>query len=210
MSIREQRKQQRREQIIQAAKSLMLDSGIQQVQLQDVANEVGIGIATFYRYFANKELLVLAINNEITREMTNTIKQIANEPLTAYEQIERILTYYIELIDDPQHQFVKFFKAFEAYKPISEETYEYKEFVDIRREMANVLYSIAVKGKEDESIRPGIDIPEYVFTVVQNISYFTVESYLTEHDPNLPVKLDPKKQLKLIKEMFLQFIATKN
>ena len=210
MSIREQKKQQRRNQIIQAAKSLMLDNGIQQVQLVDVANEVGIGIATFYRYFANKELLVLAINNEITYEMTRAIRNIADEPVTAFDQIERILTYYIELIDDPQHQFVKFFKAFEAYKPISEETDEYKEFVEIRREMATVLFSIAQKGQEDKSIRAGIDIPEYVFTVVQNISYFTVESFLTEHDPDLPVKLDPKKQLQLIKEMFLQFISVKN
>lgn len=210
MSIREQRKQQRRRQIIESAKLLMLENGIQQVQLLDVANEVGIGIATFYRYFANKELLVLAINNEITCQMTRAIQHIANEPLTAYEQIERIFTYYIELIDDPQHQFVKFFKAFEAYKPIPEDTYEYKEFVEIRREMAKLLYSIAEKGQKDQSIRAGIDIPEYVFTVVQNISYFTVESYLTEHDPALPVKLDPKKQLQLIKEMFLQFISTKN
>ena len=49
MNKREQMKQQRREQIILAAKQLFLQHGIEDVQLQDVANEVGIGIATLYR-----------------------------------------------------------------------------------------------------------------------------------------------------------------
>ncbi|MBD8032995.1 TetR/AcrR family transcriptional regulator [Solibacillus merdavium] len=208
MNKRELMKQQRREQIIEVAKEMILKNDVQQVQLQDVAKEVGIGIATFYRYFANKELLILAVHNEIISQMNLELERIVSESSSAYEQIERILTYYIDLIDDPQHQFIKFFKAIEAYKQMPQDSNEYHDYIKVRRKMAHVLYLIAKKGEKDQSIREGIDIPEYVFTVVQNISYFTVESFLTEHDPELPVKLDPKKQLQLIKEMFLNFIKS--
>ncbi|MGN7477321.1 TetR/AcrR family transcriptional regulator [Solibacillus silvestris] len=210
MNKREQKKLERRTNIIQAAKELILKDGIQQVQLQDVAKKVGIGIATLYRYFANKELLVLAVNNEITNEMTASIEAIAGESDTAYEQIERILTYYMDLSNDPQHQFIKFFKAFEAYKPMSKDSYEFEEFMKARREMANVLINIAAKGREDLSIRSDIDVNLYILTVVQNMSHFTVESSLTVHDPALPVELLPEKQLGLLKEMFLQYIRADN
>ena len=206
MNKREQMKLARRQEIIEVAKKLILDIGIQQVQLQEVADEVGIGIATFYRYFPNKELLVLAVHTSITVEMTEKIKQIANEQLTAFEMIEKIIMYYIDLAEDPEHQFVKYMKAFDAYRPLSKDSIEYEQFINTRREMARILYDIAKKADQDQSVKSNVDIAQYIFTVVHNISNYTAESYLAEHDTELPLKLEPRKQLLLMKDIFLQYI----
>lgn len=56
MSKREQQKHQRRQNIIQTAKSLFLEQGVQHVQMQDVATASGVGIATLFRYFPKKSI----------------------------------------------------------------------------------------------------------------------------------------------------------
>lgn len=199
-------KQQRRDDIIQAAKTLFLQKGIHHVQLQEVAAAAKIGIATLYRYFANKEQLVFAVNNIITAQMLAHIEAIDALPLTAYEKIERVFDYYVQLTDETEQQFVRFIKAFERYKTFDKQNDEVKAYDDIRRAMADVLLRIVAKGRHDGSLRTDIDLDVYIITTVQNISTFITESTLTQHDPQLPVKLKPKHQLTLIRDMFLQYL----
>ena len=206
MSTRESQKQKRKEQIVEVAKQLFLAQGIQDVQLQDIANEVGIGIATFYRYFPNKELLVIAVNNTITQEMTAHIEKITAEPIPAYDQLEKVLDYFIEVTHEPEQKFIRFVKAFEAYRPKSVESLEHASYIQVRRKYADVLFKIAEKGKLDRSIRDDIDLGFAIFTLVQNLSYFTTESSLTVHDPTLPVDLNAEKQVILLKDIFLNYM----
>lgn len=206
MSKREQMKEARRFQIIEAAKELILQKGIQQIQLQDVANAVGIGIATFYRYFPKKDLLVLAVHTHITAEMTEAIRHISQQPVTAMQMIEKILMYYIDLAQEPQHRFVKYMKAFDAYKPPAKDSTEYEKYIGTRREMAQILYNVAMKAEQEGEVKKDINLAEFIFTAVHNISTYTIESYLTEHDSMLLVKLEPRKQLLLMKDVFLQYI----
>ena len=210
MNKREQQKQHRREQIILAAKELFLKQGIQQVQLQDVANVVGIGIATLFRYFPNKEQLLIAVNTEITQQFTKKTIEISNKDISSYEKIEQILNYYINLANVPEHKFVHFIKAMENYKPVDATSYEFTEYIKCRREMADVLIRIAENGRRDQSIRTDIDLEFYILTIVQNISYFTTESTLTNHDPSLKVKLDPQVQLHMLKDIFLNHLKDMN
>jgi AcrR family transcriptional regulator len=206
VSTREEQKQKRRALIVEKAKELFLEHGIQDVQLQDIAKEVGIGIATFYRYFPNKELLVIAVNNEVTIDMTEAIKQIVEKPISAFEQLEAVLDYFIEKAQDPEMHFVRFVKAFDAYRPTNQESEEYAEYLYVRKLYANELMKIAEKGKEDMSVRTDLDLNFTIFTLVQNISHFVSESKLTVHDPNLPIDLNANKQVELLKEAFLNFV----
>lgn len=206
MNKRELQKEERRTGIIAKAKELVLNIGIQDLQLQDVAKEVEIGIATFYRYFPNKQLLVLAVNTLITKEMTEKLQQIANEDILAIDQFEKVLNFYIEVVDELEHKFIRFVKAFESYRPQSSDSREFQEYLFVRREYADVLFQIAEKGKKDGSLRQDLDLAFTIVTFVQNISYFSAETTLTVHDPELPVKLDAKKQLLMLKDVFLNYM----
>ena len=78
MSKREQQKQQRRQNIIDIAKELFLEQGVQTVQMQDVATAAGIGIATLFRYFPKKEYLMIAATNAITEEWPQVLDKLSN------------------------------------------------------------------------------------------------------------------------------------
>ncbi|OCS85388.1 TetR/AcrR family transcriptional regulator [Caryophanon tenue] len=206
MNKREQQKIERREKITQAAQELFLTRGIQQVQLQDVADAVGIGIATLYRYFPNKEQLLIAVNNVIIEEMLQSLTRISELPISAYEQVEQILDYYIGLVEHPAHQFVTFFKAFQNFTPDASTGETYETYTRIRYEMAQTLLRVAKKGQQDGSVRTNIDLDVYMMTIVHNISFFSTESVLTSHDPNLPVTLTASAQLRMLKDIFLTYI----
>ncbi|MER2107482.1 MAG: TetR/AcrR family transcriptional regulator [Solibacillus sp.] len=206
MSKRQQQKLERRDIIVQAAKELILQRGIHDVQLQDVAQEAGIGIATLYRYFPNKEQLVLAVSNIITQQMTEALRAITTTAGTAYEQLECMLDYYIEFSDEPEHRFLKFFRAFEQYKPGMEESEAHAEYLAIRRELVTVLLILVEKGKQDGSLRSDIDLNVYIVTAIHNMSHFTTETALIQYDPMLPLELTMKKQLVLLKDMLLMYV----
>ena len=95
MSKRQQQKQHRRQSIIDIAKDLFLEQGVQTIQMQDVATAANIGIATLFRYFPKKENLLIATTNAITEEMARDVGQIVDQNCTAYEKIEQILDYYM-------------------------------------------------------------------------------------------------------------------
>lgn len=210
MSKREQQKQQRRQNIIQIAKDLFLDKGLQTIQMQDVANVAGIGIATLFRYFPKKEYLMVAVTNVITDEMATDVRQIVEQTVTSYEKIEQILDYYMGMTKDPQLRLARYFESFDLYGKIAEESPEqYDEYLSVRSRLAHVLLTLSEQGKTDGSVRTDVDLDLFIMTMVQNFSLFTYKSSLTKHDNHLSTLLSSDKQLALMKDVFLLYIRPK-
>jgi len=207
MSKREQQKQQRRQNIIKIAKDLFLEHGLQNIQMQDVATDAGIGIATLFRYFPKKEYLMIATTNAITYEMATDVEKIAEQTMTAYEKIEQILEYYMGITKDPQLRLAKYFDSFDLYEKIAEESPEqYAEYLSARSRLAGILLTVAEQGKQDGSLRSDVDLDLFIMTMVQNFSIFTYKSSLTKHDTNLSTLLSSDKQLAMMKDVFLRYI----
>ena len=207
MSKREQQKQQRRQSIIDIAKDLFLEQGVQKIQMQDVANAADIGIATLFRYFPKKEYLMIAATNAITEEMATSVGQIIEQNCTAYEKIEQILDYYMNITKDPQHRLAKYFESFDLYEKIAEESpKQYTEYLSARNKLADILLILAEQGKQDASLRSDVDLDLFIMTMVQNFSIFTFKSSLTKHGPNLSTLLSADKQLLMMKDVFLHYI----
>lgn len=207
MSKREQQKQQRRQNIIQIAKELFLEHGVKTIQMQDVATAANIGIATLFRYFPKKEYLMIAATNAITDEMASDIGKIIEQTVTAYEKIDQILDYYIEMTNDPQLRLAKFFESYDLYEKIAEESPEqYAEYLSARGRLAGILFTLGEQGQRDGSLRSDVDLDVFILTMVQNFSLFSFKSSLTRHDTNLSSLLSSDKQLAMMKDVFLRYI----
>lgn len=207
MSKREQQKQQRRQNIIEIAKDLFLEHGVQTIQMQDVATAADIGIATLFRYFPKKEYLIIAATNAITYEMATDVGQIVEQTMTAYEKTEQILDYYMGMTKDPQLRLAKYFESFDLYEKIAEESPEqYAEYLSARSKLARILLTLGEQGKQDGSLRSDVNLDVFIITMVQNFSLFTYKSSLTKHDTNLSSLLSADKQLAMMKDVFLRYI----
>ena len=62
-----------REKIIQAAAKLIIEKGVANTSLADIADEVGISKGTLYYYYANKGDLIFDISIRHMEHITNTI-----------------------------------------------------------------------------------------------------------------------------------------
>lgn len=209
MSKRTIAKQVRHEKIVEVATQLFLDNGVQNVQMQDIADAAEIGIATLFRYFPKKEYIVISVTNAITNLMTKRIETIIAQPISAYAKLEQVLDYYMESSLDPNLRLAKFFESFDSYKKMANEMPNlYEEHLENRNKLANTLLQIAELGSEDGSLRSDIDLQLAVITIIQNFSSFTYKSSLTVHDETLATFISARKQQEILKDMFLRYMGT--
>lgn len=200
-------KQARHEKIVAVATQLFLNNGVQNVQMQDIADAAEIGIATLFRYFPKKEYIVISVSNAITNYMTTRIENIIAQPVSAYAMLEQILDYYMESSLDPNLRLAKFFESFDLYKKMASEMPDlYEEHLQNRNKLANTLLQIAELGIEDGSLRSDLDLKLVIITIIQNFSSFTYKSSLTIHDESIAAFISARKQQEMLKDMFLLYM----
>ena len=70
------KKQVKREEIIQAAKKLIIEKGYRKTSVEDITNEVGIAKGSFYTYFKSKDYLMETLLIEKLGSRSETVKGI--------------------------------------------------------------------------------------------------------------------------------------
>ncbi|MFO0847074.1 MAG: TetR/AcrR family transcriptional regulator [Gemmataceae bacterium] len=90
------RADRRRTEILDAAAALFAEHGFANVQVQTIADRLGVGNGTVYRYFPTKEALFLAAVErglaELDEEMTATVADPAADPL---DQVRTAIRTYL-------------------------------------------------------------------------------------------------------------------
>ncbi|GAB3697808.1 TetR family transcriptional regulator [Saccharopolyspora tripterygii] len=81
---REQRARRRR--ILKAAASLAAERGLDRVQMQDVAKDAGVAIATLYRYFPSKTHLFTAV----MADQVEQVDESARPPREGQDPVEAV------------------------------------------------------------------------------------------------------------------------
>lgn len=71
---------ERRAQILSAAKRCFLRDGFHETSMQDVFGEAGLSSGAVYRYFTGKEDMILSIAEENMREIIALIDTLASDP----------------------------------------------------------------------------------------------------------------------------------
>jgi AcrR family transcriptional regulator len=93
----------RREMILDAARDVFLESGLNGARLRDIADRVGITEAYLYRHFASKTDLYEAAVHEPVRQATEAFSQrlealVGAEPMTGLELVRRINEFMLEFM----------------------------------------------------------------------------------------------------------------
>ena len=150
MGLREQKKIQSRQQIMEAAIRQFDLCGYGETSIADIMNEAGLGVGTFYNYFASKEELLIALLETIEDKISSAVN--ANDsPLKALEKVNARLA---ELLDENKFMLALFLSASEhsdrpeqlktrlrpGFKPIFETIIKYGQKIgDIRSDVPSAL-----------------------------------------------------------------------
>lgn len=88
-------RQNRKNQILDAARNLLFSSGIDSVSINKISKQAELGVGTIYFYFKNKEQIFTELQEEGLELLYSTIFQISETKIPHEEKLRQIaLSYY--------------------------------------------------------------------------------------------------------------------
>ncbi|MBN2009599.1 TetR/AcrR family transcriptional regulator [candidate division KSB1 bacterium] len=152
LSRKEQEKEARKKDILNAAANLFSTRGFHEVKVDDIADQVGLSKGTIYLYFENKEKLFYSI----IFERTLTLEQQLNEYLQCDLPFIKCLKSFVETYFAYFQQNEAFFKILQSHKSLVEKD-EHFEMHHKAREAYMRLYlqmvSFVKRGQQQNIIR---------------------------------------------------------
>ena len=143
----------RREQIVQAALSLIGSHGLRRLSVARLARRVGLVPSALYRHFKGKDEVIDAVLRHIRHSLQMNVRAVRGETTDALERLRRLLMRHLALVRDngalPRIVF-------------SEEVYlgrpdrRARMFAGIRSYLDEVA-AIVQQGQADRQIRPDVD-----------------------------------------------------
>ena len=86
---------ERKNQILDAARALLLEKGLQATSINQIAHRAELGVATLYSYYQNKEAIYVALQEEGLGLLYSKIKEAAGKGKNPSDRIKKIaLSYY--------------------------------------------------------------------------------------------------------------------
>lgn len=139
--------------IIEASKWLFVNNGFKETSMTSIAYKARIRKKTLYNYFASKEEIVVAIENNVFEEFINHMnKSLENIHGNGYKKLEK----YFDLVSKCISKFEDFFYVI-SFRNENVETNNFKQICKYIEEISGFLIGILEEGMWDESIISHID-----------------------------------------------------
>lgn len=204
---RSENKTRRYQSIVQTAEMLFLEHGLDQVQMQDVADKEEIGIATLFRYFPKKDRLIVAVASHNLEKHVSSFFEIVYEDIPAYDRLIKLFNLLTIDSSDTLSKSAVFREAFESYASFSQEPLDtIQDYIDTQKRVADLVLHLVDEGVRDKSFRSDIPVKETIITAIN--SYGTFGSNITLKSPITYLEEDiaPHRQQQCLKEMLLSYV----
>ncbi len=91
------KKQKRKEQIMQCALELFASQGFYSTTIPDIAKTLKMSVGNMYNYFKSKDILAKEIIKFISRYLGNKLKDINEQELSTKEKTRKIVEIYFKI-----------------------------------------------------------------------------------------------------------------
>lgn len=165
---RDREREQRRRTILDAAKGLFLERGLDDTPMAEIARAAELSKGTLYLYFSSKEELVFALILESLQELKARIRTAADEADSGYERVRAMVDayrrFYAERSDYVHlYQFLDYQVHF-LTEPDSTAYRCFRQSDEIKEIIVEVLH----RGQADGSVRSDLD-PQKTAELYQHI-----------------------------------------
>lgn len=192
-----------RESFLKNAFELFSKKNIDTVSMPDVAKASGYGIATLYRYFKTKPVLVVAVATwkweQFAEENRNKRRQYNFNAFTALEMFEFYLDCYLDVYKNHQDllRFNQIFNIYIGSERVEGDTMEpYSAMIGT---LAEQFHGIYVKAEKDHTLRTD-STEEEMFLTTMHIMLAVLTRYAIGLVYKPKSGFDPLKELETLKE----------
>lgn len=102
---KEQEKEARKKDILEAALHLFAAKDFHEVTVDEIAERVGLSKGTLYLYFENKENLFFSIIQEKTRVLFSRLQSAIQSDAPYLKRLENLIQSYLSFFEEHQHYF---------------------------------------------------------------------------------------------------------
>ncbi|KAF5073583.1 TetR/AcrR family transcriptional regulator [Methanobacterium aggregans] len=161
---KEREREQRQNDIIDAARKLFADKDFDEVSMNEIAGEVGLGKSTLYLYFKNKESLYFAVVLRGTRIWAEMVKEEVKKGNSGFEKLILYGNANREFSNEYQDYFRLLYsptsikKQFDMDKMTS--SGEFQEVRELFKEIMFIGIDSIEKGRDEGEIRLDVDPTE--------------------------------------------------
>ena len=147
------RESERKKQILNSAIKVFGEKGFQNATIAEIAKDAGVGDATIYEYFRNKEDLLLAIPVEVTKELIPQIEDHMMGIKGALNKLRKFIWWYVNYIEkNPGYGAIVLLELKTSKTYVSTEAYQ------AARTFYQVVLDIIKEGQDDGSIKKEINV----------------------------------------------------
>ena len=156
-SRRERERQQRREQIVDAAEKVFFAKGFSATTMEQVAAEAELSKGTLYLYFKNKDDLFIALSVRFLRALAERFEDIVGASGTGLQMVETMMRTYADAVRDRPRHFRNFAESLATGYAMDISVPGFLEHQRLAGKLIGILVSALVRGTQDSSIRSDID-----------------------------------------------------
>ncbi len=131
--------------VVNGACELFLNRSISDITIKDVAVKSGVGEATVYRYFGNKQNLVARCALKLQKDVFDAYFKLTGE--NGFEKLKKFYESYLDIFR-AHPEFYRFIREFDAFTlTFAPDLEEYSEGLDLFKEEFLTAYGAGVKDK---------------------------------------------------------------
>ena len=202
-------KEKKRLLIIEAAEKLILEKGLEKLNMDEVAEEAGVSKGALYLYFQNKDDLVLGICAKASHILGKNISQILTQDLSGIEMVREIGKEFLNFVSTHPEYFssMRFYDHLRNTENLCKS--DYISHCQANRDTAFTSMVRAIQiGMQDKTINPNFD-PKELALVLWGTSMGMVNlAYLHQNTPHF--ELIDKHQIDVSKllESYMAFVGS--
>ena len=99
----QERMEQNRQSILQSARELIAGGGFKDAQVQAIADKSGVSSGLVYRYFENKNQILIEVLSQAIKGEVDILNQIAKNDWTSTEKLTKAVTAFVKrALNSPQ------------------------------------------------------------------------------------------------------------
>ncbi len=147
------RESEKKRKILASAIKIFGEKGFQNATIAEIAKEAGIGDATIYEYFKNKEDILLAIPVEITKELIPQIHDHMMGIKGALNKLRKFIWWWLNYVEkNPGYGSIVLLELKTSKTYVTTEAYQ------AARNFYQILLDIIQEGQEEGTIKKEINI----------------------------------------------------
>lgn len=168
--------------VCRIAKLEFAEKGILSTEMKEIANKVGIGRATLYRYYPNIESIAYVVAADYMKELTNFSTSFDYSGINGYNSLLECQKSFFEFWNS-RKDVLSFFIHFDAMYPSPyPDTPEAKSYVNELIHLYEITDNFLNKGISDGSIKNETDIKESYSIISQAIVGYIQRAAILHHE----------------------------